>query len=158
MTRFLNFILLVSSLLLSGRSFADAFGGFQSEHDALKGYFIADVGNATEVKPPHGKQWTTDIYELNGRCFTISSYRHQRFWSFNGKASLLLVNEQKAVRLAFFEKQISDMEVKIEPIRIVECPSDAAVVAPCETTEECAQRLEQLKQDMREFRKQLDKK
>lgn len=42
----------------------DNFGGIQSQHADMKGYTIIEVGNATEVRPPIGKNWEKDLYQL----------------------------------------------------------------------------------------------
>jgi len=134
----------------------DSFGGFDSQHSELKGYYIVDVGNATEIEPPFGKRWEKEIYQLNGRCFTIDSYRYQVFWGYSGKAGLLLVNERRNIRLALFEKDISNLKVKFEPITLVECPRESGVMRTCATQEECTERLKQLEKQAVQQRKKTE--
>lgn len=102
-------------------SSGDTFGGFQSDHEKLKGFYIVDVGNTEELRTPFDQRQTSTIYKLNSRCFT--SYGYIGSVGYSGNASLLLVNEKKETNIAFIEKTISNVEVKIEPISLVECES-----------------------------------
>lgn len=132
----------------------DSFGGFQSQHEELKGYYIVDAGNAKKVDPPFGKQWTKDLFELNGRCFTMDSYQ---YWGYDGKAGLLLVDKQQDVRLALIEEDFTNLKVKLEPITLVECPAESGVERPCTTQEECTERLEKLKKQIEQQQKDTEK-
>lgn len=146
-------VILCCSRVLAG----DSFDGFQSQHKELKGYYIVDAGNATKVDPPFGKQWAKDLFELNGRCFTMDSYQYLDLWDYGGKAGLLLVNKQQDVRLALIKEDITNLEVKLEPITLFECPAESGVVSPCTTEEECTERLEQLKEQIENQRKDREK-
>jgi len=142
-------------LMLGTNAFADdSFGGYQSQHDKLKGYQIVDAGNTKEFKTPIEKKRILQLYQLNERCFTMSSYFG--LWGYAGRASMLLVNDNKDVKLALIEKNISDLEVKIEPISLVECQSDDDDLSNCGSAENCMKKMDKLQQKMLRQQKETE--
>ncbi len=98
----------------------DTFDSYQSEHEKLKGFVIVDAGNTEKVHMPFDSYQTDAIFKLNSRCFTSNTLGGI---GFVGTASLLLVNENKEMKIALIENKMSNLQVNIEPIRVVECSS-----------------------------------
>lgn len=94
----------------------DSFG----DHSQLKGYFVVDVGEVSEVPAPANTTWNDPLYKMNDRCFTFFGY--QGYWGYGTKAGLLVVNDSKLVKLALVETSISSVKVELKNITLYKCP------------------------------------
>jgi hypothetical protein len=131
---------------------ADADGwGILSQHSRLQGYAIVDVGDVSKVAPPFNTKWDNDVYQMNGRCFLLSGY--MGYWSYGGKAALLLANAQKQTQLAIFEAALSSVKVELHSTTTIACPSGTNVIPYSDDPEE---RLNLLRKRQEELKKQIE--
>ena len=112
-------IVTVLLAITSSLAVADGWDMF-GQHEQMKNYVIADVGEVNKVDPPFNTKWEKDVYQMNGRCFTYSGYLG--YWGYGKKAALLLVNAQKIIQLALIEPTIGATNVKLIPITMIKCP------------------------------------
>lgn len=116
--RLQKYVYTAISLMICVNSYA--FDGYGSEHIKLKNKVIAAIGEAKEVDPPTGTEWKDQVYSLNSYCFTMSGY--YGYWGYGGKSAMLITDTSKLVQLAIFEKSISDINVKVNYVNIIQCP------------------------------------
>ena len=140
--------LIVIQALCSSR--AAGFGGIGSGHVQLKNSFIVEIGVVRSAPPPVNTNWVDEVYSLNCRCFTMLGYFG--FDGFGENPAMLVVDENKLIRLAVFEQFIGTINVKINFVRMKKCPAHANII-PCYdglNPEECLKILD-------EYRKKLDR-
>lgn len=130
-------------------AYADSFS-IMSDQFMMKDNVIVDVGNASKVEPPFNTNWITEVYELNGRCFTILGYYGT--WWLGEKAALLLVNSEKVVRVAFLGAGIGSVDVDVQLVTLIHCPEGSGVIPYSDDPEE---RLEQLENKRKELARKL---
>jgi hypothetical protein len=118
-----------------------------SQHSALKNYAVVEVGEVSEVQPPFNTRWNENVYQMNGRCFTLSSY--SGYWGYGAKAAMLMANAQRDIRLAIFEASIGAVKVNLQSIAVIKCPAGTDVIPYSDDPEErlrlLNKRLEELK-------------
>lgn len=131
---------------------ADADGwAIMSQQAQLKNNVIVDVGEVSKVEPPFNTKWENEVYQMNGRCFTFSSY--MGYWGYGGKAALLLANAQKVVQLALIESAIGSIKVELHSISMLKCPAGTNVMPYSDDPEE---QLRLLKKRQEEMKKKLE--
>lgn len=147
---FLCLILAVISL----PTHADVWAIFGNQA-AMKNYFIAEVGEVSQVDPPMNTKWENDVYQMNGRCFYFAGY--MGYWGYGSKAAFILVNAQKDVKVAFFESSIGSIKVDLQPIVLVECPSGTNVTPYSDDPEEQLRILQKRQAELKKKLEQLEK-
>lgn len=149
MLKLIRTSLFLSSLVISRIVFADTFS-IMGDESKMKGNVVVDVGNASKVDPPLNTKWVTDLYELNGRCFTMQGY--YGMWGYGQKAALLLVNSDKVVRVAFIGTGIGSVDVDVQLVALVQCPAESMVIPYSDDPNE---RLKQIEKRRNEIEKKL---
>jgi hypothetical protein len=140
----------ITALLTFASSQAIADGwAIVSQQTQLKDNAIIDVGEVSKVDPPFNTKWESDVYQMNGRCFTLSGY--MGYWGYGGKAALLLVNAQKFVQLALLETAIGSIKVELHSISMIKCPTGTNVMPYSDNPEE---QLRLLKKRLEDIKKQ----
>ena len=129
--------LLAGLVLVNSATPSNAFGGFGNDQSKLKGVFIAEVGDANEVDPPPGATWEDQLYSLNSRCFTLFGY--YGYWGYGGKPAMLVIDQNKIIKLALFDSTYGSLEVKLFLAQMVQCPAHANIPPNCDdlTAEQC---------------------
>ena len=134
-----------------------AFDAIGSDHARLRNSVIAEVGEAKEVPPPSGATWENQVYSLNSRCFTMFGYFG--FWGFGGKSAMIVIDENKIIKVAIIEPSIGNVNVKLNPIRLIQCPSHATILPSCDglSASECTKLLGKYRDDLQRKLKALGK-
>ncbi len=132
------------------RAHADSWATF-SNHSMLKNHVIVDVGDVSQVEPPFNTKWKEDVYQMNGRCFSISG--HLGYWGYGSKAALLVANAQKILKLALIESSIGSVKVDLQSIDVIECPTGTNVMP---YSDDLKEQLRLLKKRQEELRKKAD--
>lgn len=140
------------AISLSARADGWALFGKQS---AMKDYYIAGVGEVSQVEPPFNTKWEQDVYQMNGRCFCFSGY--MGYWGYGGKAAFLLVNAQKDVKVALFETSIGAVKADLQSIVLVECPAGTNVIPYSDDPAEQLRLLQKRQEDLKKQLEQLQK-
>lgn len=139
---------LITVLLSFASSHAIADGwAIMSQQAQLKNNAIIDVGEVSKVDPPFNTKWEDDVYQMNGRCFTLSGY--MGYWGYGGKAALLLANAQKIVQLALLETAISSIKVELQSILMIKCPAGTNVMPYSDNPEEQLRLMKKRLEDMK---------
>ena len=118
---------LLSLLIVLTSAPAQADWAFMSQHKNLEGNAIAYVGQVSqESKYIPDTYQTLEWYEFKRGfstqfCFEFSGLTG--LWGLGDKPALVLVDEQKSVKLAFIESSIGNIKVTIHSIVQVGCPS-----------------------------------
>lgn len=99
---------------------ADGYAMF-SEHDELKAHVVVDAGDFEKIDPPFGKLGATEVLKLNSNCF--QPVGALGLWGYGKKAGLVLVDRNRAIRLALIESSIGS--IKIDAV--------AAIQVACQT-------------------------
>ena len=68
----------------------------------------------------------------------------------------MLVNDNKEVKLALIVKSILNLEIKLEPISLVECSSDDNDLSNCGTPENCMKKMDKLQKKLRQQQKDTE--
>lgn len=105
-----------------------AFGGwsFGSDHQMLKDHVIVAVGelekeSRLDYETGERLEWYAFDESLGGTtCLAFVGFEPL---SLSGEAALLLVDRQENLRIAMLETTVGDVEVTLERVRIVGCPS-----------------------------------
>lgn len=139
---------LITALLafVSSQAIADGWATM-SQQAQLKNNAIVDVGEVSKVDPPFNTKWENDVYQMNGRCFTLPGY--MGFWGYGSKAALLLVNAQKVVQLALLETAIGSIKVELQSISMIKCPAGTNVMPYSDDPEEQLRLLKKRLEDMK---------
>lgn len=101
---------------------------------------------------PFNTNWVTEVYELNGRCFTMPGY--SGMWGFGEKAALLLVNTQKVAKVAFLGTGIGSVDVDVQLVTLIHCPEGSGVIRYSDDPKE---RLKQIEEKRKELERKLRK-
>lgn len=141
--------------LASAQAGADGWA-IISQQAQLKNNVIVDVGEVSKVEPPFNIKWESEVYQMNGRCFTFSGY--MGYWGYGGKAALLLANAQKVVQLALIESAIGSIKVELHSISMLKCPAGIDVMPysddPAEQLRLLQKRQEEMKKKLEEMKRQ----
>lgn len=139
---------LITTLLAFASSQAVADGWtIMSQQAQLKNNAIIDVGEVSKVDPPFNSKWEIDVYQMNGRCFTLPGYIG--YWGYGGKAALLLANAQAVVQLALLETAIGSIKVELQSISLIKCPTRTNVMPNSDNLEEQIRLLKKQLEDMK---------
>jgi hypothetical protein len=76
------------------------------------------------------------------------------YWGYGSKAALLLVNQQKDIKLALIESSVGSIKVDLQSITLVNCPAGMNVIPYSDDPEE---RLRLLQKRQDELKKKLEK-
>ena len=119
-----------------------------SKHEELKAHVIIDAGDFEKVDPPFGTLGATETVKLNSNCF--KPFGSLGLWG--KKAGFILVDRNKAIRIAILESSIGSIKVESFAAMQVACPtkdSDGLPVDPQERLKELQLQLERLRQQQK---------
>jgi hypothetical protein len=105
-------------MFISNPLLADGFDFF-GKHGDLKMTVIVDVGDAEKISAPYGKYPTKDTIKLAGRCFE-PYYPYLGIWGVS-KAALLLVDQNKNIKIALLENSLNSIKVEIISVAQIDC-------------------------------------
>jgi hypothetical protein len=142
---FLRFALPCILLVAATTSLAGGWD-MMGNHAALKNHVIADVGEVSEVNPPLDTRWSDDVFQINGRCFIFSGFAG--FSDYGSNSALLLVSDQKQVKLAIIKSSINSIKVEVKEITIVQCPQGTNVLPYSDDPQERRKLLQKHLEDL----------
>lgn len=128
---------------------ADGFSMF-SKHEALKAHVVADAGDFEKLDALGSSFGAAEILKLNSNCF--STVESLGLWGFGKKAGLVLVDKDRAIRLALLESSVGSIKVETVQATQIACPTQESSTLSSDPQK----RLEQLKQQQEVLKRQLE--
>jgi hypothetical protein len=98
---------------------ADGFEMF-ARLDELKKTVIVEAGDAELLPTPFGSLGKKETVKVANYCFEPTGYISG--WSYGKRAALVLVDEQKNIKLALLEDSIGSVKVSTTGVVQVNCP------------------------------------
>lgn len=115
-----TFALIFLILIITTKtSHAESWGPL-SDQASLKNHVILEAGDASEVEPPYGVKWSSDVFQMNNRCFIFQGFLG--YWGYGSKPAFLLVSEQRNLKIAIFESSAGSIKVELKNITLIQCP------------------------------------
>jgi hypothetical protein len=112
-------ILTITALILCPiASMADGFDTI-GRLDGLKGTVIAEAANAELIGPPFGNIGGGLSIKIADYCFKPTGYLYD--WTSGKRAALVLVDQQKNIKLALLESSLSSIKVSFVDVKQVAC-------------------------------------
>ncbi|WP_347986674.1 hypothetical protein [Methylomonas sp. AM2-LC] len=163
-------LLFIITSFLFNPVYSASFSSLSSNKDKLKGFYILETGNIEEV--PKEINYNSGfminnindiVYKINDSCFKSNDYIG--YIGSRDNASLLLKNAKQEVYLALLKDSISDLDIKLESVTLVECHnhniSYQRQINECKTSSCINKITEQIKSNMlkrsKEFEIQTEK-
>lgn len=121
----LNIIILLFLTMFSTLQSSD-WSTIGSEHELLKDHIIIAVGSfSEEEKYDYDTFERTEWFKFKSSntnfCFEFIGYAG--YFGYGNHAALLLMDKDENLKIAIFDINISTIEVSVENIKVIECPS-----------------------------------
>lgn len=146
----LKFAGIILLTLIPQAASAEGYALF-SKHEEMKGNVVVDAGDFERINPPVGELGATEVLKLNSNCFQpVGSFAS---WGYGRKAGLVMVDRNKAFRLALIESNIGSIKVEVTLAQKVECPTVDSGSLPFDPQ----QRLQELRRQQELLQLQLER-
>lgn len=152
MTRRSSSLAILTCLAFTSRPAQPAGWSTFGDEDQLPGYSISAAGvlhRFTFVQ----NEYAEYIYLLGGICFSVVN-EHSPI-RLEDKAALLLINQQRDVKVAIFDTSIASIEVKIRAVRLADCGQVMGRQTE-DVIQENYRELERMNRRQEELEKQLE--
>ena len=114
-----QFRLVVALLVIPTAASADGFDMF-SRLDEVKKTVIVEAGDAELIAVPFGSVGKRETVKIASYCFEPTGYISG--WSYGKRAVLVLVDQQKNVKLALLDNGIGSVKLTTIAVVQVSCP------------------------------------